>query len=61
MNEGRGNRTPLIAACALDEAKTAEIDAAKKELTALLAETRKLVKIAVDKTDWLTFGISDKK
>ena len=43
------------------KAKTAEIDAAKKELTALLAENRKLVKIAVDKTDWLTFGISDKK
>jgi hypothetical protein len=38
-----------------------EIDAAKKELTALLAENKKLVKIAVDKTDWLTFGISDKK
>ena len=35
-----------------------EIDAAKKELTALLAENKKLVKIAVDKTDWLTFGIT---
>lgn len=41
--------------------KTAEIDAEKKKLAELMSSTKKLVKIAVDKNDWLTFGISDKK
>ena len=41
--------------------KTAEVDEAQSKLNDLLSEAKKLVKIAVDKNDWLTFGISDKK
>ena len=43
------------------KAKTAELDEKQKALKAAVAEAKNLVKIAVDKTDWLTFGISDKK
>ena len=41
--------------------KTAELSAAQKKLKDMLGETRKLVKVAVAQSDWLTFGISDKK
>lgn len=41
--------------------KTAALDEKQKELSAVMAEAKKLVKIAVDQNDWLTFGINDKK
>ena len=41
--------------------KTAELEALHKTLRATVAETKKLVKIAVDKTGWPAFGISDKQ
>ena len=33
----------------------------QKRLADCMATMKKLVKVAVDKNDWLTFGISDKK
>ena len=39
----------------------AELEALHKTLRATVAETKKLVKIAVDKTGWLAFWISDKQ
>ncbi len=41
--------------------KTAELEDTQKQLETLMSSTKKLIKIAVDKNDWLTFGISDKK
>ena len=41
--------------------KTAELEAAQKTLRATVAESKKLVKIAVDKAGWVAFGISDKQ
>lgn len=41
--------------------KTVELAEAQKKLKETAGEAKKLVKIAVDKSDWLTFGISDKK
>ena len=41
--------------------KTAELDAKQKEMTALLNEFRRLVKVAAGKNDWVSFGISDKR
>ena len=41
--------------------KTAELDSVQKTLRSTVAETRKLVKIAVDKAGWVAFGISDKQ
>ena len=41
--------------------KTAELEAAQKKLRAAVSEARKLVKISVEQSDWLTFGISDKR
>lgn len=41
--------------------KTSEINDALKDLKAKYSKARKLVKIAVDSNDWLTFGIGDKK
>ena len=41
--------------------KTAAVEKAQNELRALMGSTKKLVKVAVEKNDWLTFGISDKQ
>ena len=41
--------------------KTAELEATQKKLKETVATAKKLVKVAVPQTDWLTFGISDKK
>ena len=41
--------------------KTAELEEARKKLTETMSTMRKLVKIAVDQNDWLTFGIADKR
>ena len=46
---------------ALLKTKTAELSDAQKKLRDMLGETRKLVKVAVAQSDWLTFGIGDKK
>lgn len=43
------------------KSKTAELTGVQKQLRELMSETKKLVKIAVDRTDWLAFGIGDKK
>ena len=41
--------------------KTAELEEARKKLTETMSTMRKLVKIAVNQNDWLTFGIADKR
>ena len=41
--------------------KTAELETLHKQLHSTVSETKKLIKIAVDKTSWLAFGISDKQ
>ena len=38
--------------------KTAEMGEKQKALQKKMSDTRKLVKVAADKNDWLTFGIS---
>ena len=43
------------------KSKTASVDEAQKRLADCMATMKKLVKVAVDKNDWLTFGIADKK
>lgn len=46
---------------ALLKTKTAELSATQKKLKEVMGATKKLVKVAVDQSDWLTFGIGDKK
>lgn len=41
--------------------KTAALEAEQKKLRAALSEAKKLVKISVEQSDWLTFGINDKR
>lgn len=43
------------------KSKTAELEKKQKALKEVMAETKKLVKIAVPQTDWVAFGITDKK
>jgi len=43
------------------KAKTAELDAQLAALKAMLSEAKKVVKLAINKTNWLEFGISDKR
>lgn len=40
-------------------AQTAALNANRDELTALLAEAKKLIKLDLPKTDWKQFGIAD--
>ena len=40
-------------------AQTAALNAHRDELTALLAEAKKLIKLDLPKTDWKQFGIAD--
>jgi len=42
------------------KAKTAELDGKIAELKNLMSEAKKVVKLAINKTRWLEFGISDK-
>jgi hypothetical protein len=42
------------------KAKTAELDAELVTLNKLYGEAKKVVKLAIDRTRWLEFGISDK-
>ncbi len=41
--------------------KTAAVDDTQKKLSECMSTLKKLVKVAVDKNDWVAFGISDKK
>ncbi|MCK9243963.1 MAG: hypothetical protein WC957_03235 [Candidatus Neomarinimicrobiota bacterium] len=41
--------------------KTAELDAELATLNKMYSEAKKVVKLAIDKTRWLEFGISDKR
>ncbi len=41
--------------------KTATLDATLKELKAMLSESKKVVKMSVDQSGWLEFGITDSK
>lgn len=41
--------------------KTAELDAKLVTLNKMYSESRKVVKLAMDQTRWLEFGISDKR
>ncbi len=42
------------------EAKTAELDAELANLNKMYSEAKKVVKLAIDKTRWLEFGVTDK-
>lgn len=43
------------------KAKTAELDSRLMDLKKMLSEARKVVKMTIDKTRWVEFGISDKR
>ncbi|HRU92274.1 MAG TPA: hypothetical protein P5268_04470 [Candidatus Marinimicrobia bacterium] len=42
------------------KAKTAELDAELANLNKMYSEAKKVVKLAIDKTRWLEFGVTDK-
>ncbi|WP_191015633.1 hypothetical protein [Treponema zioleckii] len=41
--------------------KTAAVDETRKKLSDCMSTMKKLVKVVVDKNDWVAFGISDKQ